>query len=102
MRQLARSTAVLIAVGLTSAHAQMPDGFDAQKCPEPRITSWCPSQLSKDGWALKYSSNSPQELMGAYWRYEVWTRQQLAVGCVLVGGGRDVRVNECHPLTEVQ
>ena len=65
---------------------------------------WCPSQLSKDGWKLRFKSESPKDLMDKFWKYEVWIRAQSAVVCALEVGyapGTPL-VNECHELIEVE
>jgi hypothetical protein len=83
------------------AHAQLSQSFHAA-CPKaPTIASWCPDQLSKEGWTLKYKTESSPEMMDVYWRYEVWTREKLAVVCALVGGRGGNRVNDCKELSEV-
>ena len=83
------------------AHAQLSQSFRAA-CPKAStVASWCPDQLSKEGWTLKYMTESPLEMMDLYWRYEVWTREKLAVVCALVGGRGGLRVNDCKELSEV-
>lgn len=102
MRMLALTAVLAGTFGLLgSAQAQLSQSFHAA-CPgKPASARWCPDQLSKEGWTLKYRSESPQDLMDAYWLYEVWTREKLAVVCVQLGGrGRD-RVNSCKELNEV-
>jgi hypothetical protein len=84
-----------------SAHAQPSQSFRSA-CPDkPTLARWCPDQVSKEGWSLKYKTESSQDLMDVYWRYEVWTRERLAVVCALVGGRGGVRVNSCQELSEV-
>jgi hypothetical protein len=88
---------------VSGADAQVPPAFSSSKsCPD-RTTGgvWCPSQLSKEGWKLKYQSDSPRDLADAYWRYEVWAREPVTVVCALVGGRGGIRVNDCQVLNEV-
>jgi hypothetical protein len=83
------------------AQAQISPSFYSA-CPErTTIASWCPAQLSKEGWKLVYETESPRDLMDASWRYEVWIREPLAVVCALVGGRGGIRVNNCRELSEV-
>ena len=94
-------TAILAAtVGLAGgAHAQLSPSF-LSACTE-KAASWCPQRISREGWTLKYEAESPKDLMDAYWRYEVWTREKLAVVCVLAGGRGGIRMNGCKELSEV-
>jgi len=85
----------------TGAQAQPSPSFHAACADEPTLASWCPAQLSREGWSLKYKTESPPDLMDAHWRYEVWIREQLAVVCALVDGRGGVRVNACTELSEV-
>jgi hypothetical protein len=83
------------------AQAQLPVSFSSP-CPERKtIGNWCPPQLSKEGWTLKYESASPPDLMDAYWRYEVWIRERSAVLCELSGGRGGIKTNFCKELSEV-
>jgi hypothetical protein len=83
------------------AHAQVSPSFHSA-CPDgTTIASWCPAQLSKEGWKLKYETESPRDLMDAHWRYEIWVGEQSAVICALVDGRGGVRVNDCGELSEV-
>src|ERR1700704_6084034 len=51
---------ILLAFGFsTRAHAQDLSAFYAQTCPEGTATSWCPPLLLKEGWKLRYVSESP-------------------------------------------
>jgi hypothetical protein len=83
------------------AHAQLSQA-SRSPCPNSStIDSWCPAQLSKEGWTLKYRTQSPKEMADASWRYEVWTREKLAVVCVMEAGRRHIRMNGCRELSEV-
>jgi hypothetical protein len=96
-------TAILAGMfGLTGgAHAQLSQSFHSA-CPGKRASaSWCPDQISKEGWTLKYKTESPQDLMDVYYRYEVWIREKLAVVCVQRGVRGVDRVNSCTELSEV-
>ena len=84
------------------AHAQLSQSFQSA-CPGSQSSArWCPGQISKEGWALKYKTESPQDLMDVYYRYEVWTREKLAVVCVQRSARGGGRVNSCTELNEVQ
>jgi len=83
------------------AYAQLSPAFRSA-CPEAQtLASWCPAQLSQQGWTLKYKSESPQDLMDAYWRYEVWTREGSAALCEFNGGRGGPKANRCIELSEV-
>ena len=86
---------------VSSAHAVLPNSF-LSACAEKSTIGWCPKGASREGWTLKYQAESPKDLADAYWRYEVWTREKLAVVCVLSGGRGGVRMNACQELSEVQ
>jgi hypothetical protein len=84
-----------------SAHAHLTQSFRLA-CAGSRLSIvWCPDQISKEGWTLKYKTESPQDLMDAYWRYEVWTREKMAIVCVQSGGRGGMRINSCKELSEV-
>jgi hypothetical protein len=102
MRQVALNAILASTFGLVGgAQAQISPSFYSA-CPErTTIARWCPSQLSKEGWKLKYQSESPRDLMDSYWRYEVWIREQVAAVCALIGGRGGIRVNDCTELNEV-
>jgi hypothetical protein len=102
MRQVALNAILAGTFGLVGdAHAQISPSFHSA-CPEPTtIARWCPPQLSKEGWKLKYKSESPRDLMDSSWLYEVWVREQVAVVCALVSGRGGIRINDCRELNEV-
>jgi hypothetical protein len=86
------------------AHAQLSQAFRAACDGSPTGARWCPGQISKEGWTLKYKAESPQDMADGYSRYEVWIREKLAVVCVqLVSerSGSRSRVNSCQELSEV-
>ena len=102
MRMLALTAVVAGAIGLANgAHAQLPPSFHSGCADETTVASWCPQQILREGWTLKYEAESPKGLMDAYWRYEVWAREKLAVVCVLTGGRGGIRMNGCQELSEV-
>ena len=86
---------------IDGAHAQLSPSFRAPCAERQTLASWCPVQLSQEGWSLKYETESPRDLMDSHWRYEVWTREQSAVVCALVDGRGGIRVNACTELSEV-
>ena len=101
MRTLAIGAMLVGASGFAGAQAQIPSSLYSG-CPERKtIDNWCPAQLVKDGWKLKYETESPRDLADSYWRYQVWTRERLAVVCALVGGRGGIRINGCEELKEV-
>lgn len=102
MRMVALTAILAGTFGLVGgAHAQLSQSFRAACPAAPASASWCPDQLSKEGWTLKYRTESSQDVMDAYWRYEVWTREKLAVVCALVSNRGGDRVNGCKELREV-
>jgi hypothetical protein len=71
-------------------------------CTDPTSgANWCPSQLTKEGWKLRYKSESSPQLMDAFWLYEVWVRDRSALACVYAGGRGGMRLNYCQALDEV-
>jgi hypothetical protein len=103
MRALALIVIFAGVVGaVVSADAQLSQSFRSA-CTEKRtVASWCAQGVSREGWTLKYRAESPGDLMDAYWLYEVWTREKLAVVCVLTGGRGSISMNACQELSEVQ
>jgi hypothetical protein len=104
VKQVALNAILVSTFGLIGgANAQMSPAFSSYKsCPDRTMGGvWCPSQLSKEGWKLKYQSDNPRDLADLYWRYEVWAREQTVVLCALVGGRGGIRVNDCQVLNEV-
>jgi hypothetical protein len=102
MRKLALTAILAGMFGLTGgAQAQLSQSFHSA-CPgKPASASWCPDQISKEGWTLKYKTESSQDLMDVYYRYEVWIREKLAVVCVELRSGRGGgRANACQELSE--
>jgi len=100
MNTLARSALVSLALAFP-AGTQAAPAFNTEDCPERTGNRWCPSVLVKEGWTLKYRSQSSPELMDAYWTYEVWIRERTAMVCSHVGGRGGTRINWCQPLDEV-
>jgi hypothetical protein len=84
-----------------SAQAQLPAAFTKACAERTTIANWCPTQVKSEGWKLKYETENPRDLADAYWRYEVWVRDQSAVLCVLVGGRSGILINHCEELSEV-
>jgi hypothetical protein len=103
VRRLVLGTYLLGAIGFSAgAYAQDTSAFHPDSCPEETATRWCPPLLSKEGWKLRYESESPRDLMDLYWKYQIWMREQAAVACILVGGRGGIRVNNCQTLNEVE
>jgi hypothetical protein len=85
-----------------SASGQASLDFDPASCPDRTSADrWCSSQLTKEGWTLKYKAESSPDLMDVYWKHEVWTQGRMALVCSHVGGRAGVRINGCHTLDEV-
>ena len=102
MRMMALTAILAGTFGLIGgAHAQLSQSFHSA-CPgKPTSANWCPDQISKEGWTLKYKTEIPQDLMDVHYRYEVWTREKQAVVCVQRSARSVDRVNSCTELSEV-
>jgi len=101
MRALTLSVVTLGALAFAvGAHAA--PAFNTDECPERTSSNfWCPSELVKEVWVLKYRSESSPQLMDAYWMHEVWIRGRTALVCSNVGGRGGIRFNQCMTLDEV-
>jgi hypothetical protein len=97
-------TAFILAVFVfgSYANAQESSDFSSDNCPEKTAARWCPPLLSKEGWKLRYKTESPQDLADAYWRYEIWMRGPAAVVCIFEGDRAGIRVDGCRTLHEVE
>lgn len=100
MRAFTFSAAVL-AVLVFSMSAQAASALNSDDCPERTSNLWCAPQLVKEGWTLKYRSQSSPQLMDVYWTHEIWIRERTALLCSHVGGRAGIRVNTCYTLDEV-
>jgi hypothetical protein len=101
MKRLTLGVIAAVAPAFVAA-AQSSAAFNTTECPDRSSADrWCRTQLVKEGWTLKYKSESPSNLMDVYWMHEVWLRERTAVLCSHVGGRGGIRINECQILEEV-
>jgi hypothetical protein len=101
MKTLTLSVVVFGALAF-AAGAQAAPAFNTDDCRSARRPiAGAPSELLKEGWTLKYRSQSSPQLMDVYWIHEIWIRKRTALTCSHVGGRTAIRVNERQTLDEV-